>query len=237
MVYFFTSLKCLNCKDKTILKIYNAGYKTIESIIQAKVEDISQIEGIGTILATKLLSSIVTNIKEATTHELLAALNSFGEGIGLKKIQNIDLEDPYKQVKGLSTTTLEEKILPFWQASLDRVKNIKTMVGCDDLKTIEENNDFNPLKNRIFVFTGFRDPSLEKQITRLGGKVTSAISKKTTDLIVATTDNVKSSTKLLKAQNLGISITTKAKFIQILAKTTISTVEVDYDHYSSAEEE
>jgi len=238
MVHFFTSLKCLNCKDKTILKIYNAGYKTIESIVQAQVINLSSIEGIGSVLATKLCSSIKTNIKEATIHELLAALNAFGEGIGLKKIQLIDLKNPENlQIKGLSEATIKDKILPVWKEGLDRVANLKLMVG----STIQEEEtnccDYNPLDNRIFVFTGFRDTILEKQIICLGGKVTSAISKKTTDLVVASHDNVKTSSKLLKARDLGINISLKSELIFDLKKLEKETNEVVYDHYSSSPDE
>ena len=216
MVHFFTSLGCLNCKDKTILKVYNAGYKTIESIIEASVEDLSGIEGIGRVLATKLISSIQTNVKDATVFDLLAALNCFGEGIGLRKIQNVDLNDPKKQVKGLSQVTINEKILPVWDRSLERVKNIKKMVG---VNLVPENQPPPSrggdcaLAGRTFVFTGFRDASLEKQIVDLGGKVTTSVSNKTTDLIISDDGN-SSSSKFIKAKHLGIKITTKFNLIR-----------------------
>jgi len=237
MVYFFTSLECSNCKDKTIFKIFNAGYKTIESIIQAQIEDLSQIEGIGQKLATTIIKSIETKIREASIHELLAALNSFGEGIGLKKIKNINLQDPLNlQVKGLSEATLQEKILPKWEDALNRFKNIKKMVGIDHIEeNLVESEEEGPFKDKIFVFTGFRDAILEKQLIELGGKVTSAISKKTTDLVVASEVIGKSSTKLLKAQSLGIKITTKinlARQVKDIQNTLIKP-EVEYDDYGS----
>lgn len=241
MVHFFTSLKCLNCKDKTIIKIFNSGYKTIESLIEARLDDLATIEGIGTVLASKLLSSIKTNIKMATAHELLAALNAFGEGIGLRKIQLLDLSNPENlKIKGLGEATIKEKILPVWKVSLDRVARLKAMVGGTIEKEECKESGYNPLQGRIFVFTGFRDTSLEKQIFDLGGKVTSAISKKSTDLVVISDQNTKSSTKLLKAQELGIQITTKLKLsleLQKLRHQNFEEKEVDYDHYSSSEDE
>lgn len=244
MVYFFTSLDCLNCKDKTIFKIYNAGYKTIESIIQAQVNDLSQINGIGCKLALKLLDSVHTKIKDATFHELLAALNSFGEGIGLKKIKNIDIKNPQNlQVKGLSEATIKEKILPKWEESLNRVKKIKKMVGIEhfenNLDSIKSDDFDGPFKDKVFVFTGFRDAALEKQLVELGGKVTTAISKKSTDLVVATENNTKSSSKLLKAQSLGIKITTKADLLKKIKNIERDMIkpQIDYDDYGSSEEE
>lgn len=241
MVYFFTSLDCLNCKDKTILKIYNFGFKTIESIIEAQIADLAQIDGIGEKLATNIIQSIQTKIKDATIHELLAALNSFGEGIALKKIKNISLQNPQNlHVKGLSETTIKEKILPKWEESLARVEKIKKMVGGKFNLFEDLEDDFNgPLKDKIFVFTGFRDAALEKQLIDLGGKVTTAISKKSTDLIVASEHTLKTSTKLLKAQGLGIKITTKIDLIKEIKNIEKSIIkpEVDYEDYENSSEE
>lgn len=236
IVYFFSSLNCINCKDKTIQKIYNSGYKTIESIIRAQTDELSHIKGIGIILATKLTKSIKENIKVASIHELLAALNSFGEGIGLKKIKNINIEDPYKQVSGLSETTLKEKIIPVWEESLNRVKNIKNMVGAE-FKTEENSiNVEGSFKDKIFVFTGFRDTLLERQILDLGGKVSTAISKKTTCLVTSN-HNIKESIKLKKAVNLGIKITTKSELILDIKANQISRKEIEYSDYESSDTE
>jgi NAD-dependent DNA ligase len=79
---------------------------------------------------------------------------------------------------------------------------------------------------------------LEKQIIELGGKVTSAISNKTTDLVVASEEG-KSSTKLLKAKNLGIKITTKSNLIGVvknIQKQQIK-IEVEYSDVDSSSEE
>jgi NAD-dependent DNA ligase len=229
MVYFFSTLKCLNCKDKTIIKIYNAGFQTIESIIQAEIKEFEKIEGIGTLSATKLLMSIRGKIKDATVHELLAALNSFGEGIGLKKIQNIDLNNPQNlKIKGLSEATIKEKILPIFQDQLNRVLNIKKIVMEEDeisSSTLSQQIELQ-FKDRVFVFSGFRDSSLEKQIFNLGGRVTTAISNKTTDLIISSNYG-KSSTKLLKAKKLGINVITKSEFLLEMSKNV--KVEIDYD--------
>ena len=239
MVHFFTSLKCLNCKDKTILKIFNAGYNTIESVVALVPDQLSGIEGIGDTLASKLINSIQTRIREATVHELLAALNSFGEGIGLKKIQNIDINNPHVLIKGLSETTLKEKILPVWETSLNRVYTIKKLVGADFASNDDcGNNGYLPLLGEIFVFTGFRDASTEKQIEIFGGKVTSAISKKTTCLVV-NSEVGKTSTKSLKAQSLGIKTITKIQLLDRIKKLIQGEhkPEIDYDSYSSSEEE
>lgn len=241
LTYFFTSLNCVNCKDKTILKIYNAGYKSIESIIQAKNEEIAKINGIGNVLSIKILDSIKKNIKDASYHELLAALNAFGEGIGFKKIANIDLNHPEKKVNGLSEETIKTKILPRWEESLNRVKNIKKLVGVEkdefEVKKVEKDEGSNPLSNKIYVFTGFRDTILENQIIKFGGKVTSAISKKTTNLIIASKETSKLSKKLIEAQKLRLTISTKEDLLNELQQYNNLMEEIDYDCYSSSDNE
>ena len=121
------------------------------------------------------------------------------------------------------------------------MKKIKKMVGiehfeenCDSIKS----DDFDgPFKDKVFVFTGFRDAALEKQLVELGGKVTTAISKKSTDLVVATENNTKSSSKLLKAQSLGIKITTKTDLVKKIKNIERDMIKIDYDDYGSSEEE
>ena len=256
MVYFFTSLNCLNCKDKTMLKIYNAGFTTIERVIEATVEELqnpasptlSTADGIGIKLAHKIASSIYTQVQNATYHELLAALNVFGEGIGLKKIQTIPIQSSVDDLQnskfdGLSTYTMVNKIIPCWIDGLNRVKHIKSLVGIltsqgaqmgEGLRQVlVQNGGFG---GRTFVFTGFRDSSLEKRIVELGGKVTSSVSQKTTDVIFNTLDG-KHSAKLLNAKKVGCKLTSKTDFVKSLQLLTRPTTEIEYDTYSCSDEE
>ena len=276
MVYFFTSLNSLNCKDKTMLKIYNAGFTTIERVIEATVEELqnpasptlSTADGIGIKLAHKIASSIYTQVQNATYHELLAALNVFGEGIGLKKIQTIPIQSSVDDLQnskfdGLSTYTMVNKIIPYWIDGLNRVKHIKSLVGITDsslpvaqratsqgaqmgeglrrvsrekvLHNLNVQND--GFRGRTFVFTVFRDSSLEKRIVELGGKVTSSVSQKTTDVIFNTLDG-KQSAKLLNAKKvMGCKLTSKTDFVKSLQLLTRPTTEIEYDTYSCSDEE
>lgn len=266
MVYFFTSLNCLNCKDKTMLKIYNAGFTTIERVIEATVEELrvglgsptlSTADGIGIKLAHKIASSIYTQVQNATYHELLAALNVFGEGIGLKKIQTIPIQSSVDDLQnskfdGLSTYTMVNKIIPCWIDGLNRVKHIKSLVGIADSASqgaqigeglrrgSREKVQNDGFRGRTFVFTGFRDSSLEKRIVELGGKVTSSVSQKTTDVIFNTLDG-KQSAKLLNAKKVvGCKLTSKTDFVkslQLLTRPTPKGLEIEYDTYSCSDEE
>lgn len=62
------------------------------------------------------------------------------------------------------------------------------------------------------VFTGFRNANLEQYITSHGGSVSSTISKNTSLLVRKDTEE--ESTKINKAKQLGVPITTLTMFVQ-----------------------
>ena len=66
------------------------------------------------------------------------------------------------------------------------------------------------LEGQIIVFSGFRDKDLEEKIIEAGGKVSTAVSSKTTLMLVKTHDA--SSSKVVKAKELGIPIKLASEF-------------------------
>jgi len=70
------------------------------------------------------------------------------------------------------------------------------------------------VKGHTFVFTGFRDADMESEITKLGGRVTSAVSNKTDFVVASDPDN--HTGKVQKARELGIPVMSKGKMVQIL---------------------
>jgi NAD-dependent DNA ligase len=249
LVHFLSSLKCLNCKYETVSKMFNAGFRTIKQLLETNVEELAEIDGIGSVLGKKILTSLRQNISKATTHELLAAMNAFGEGIGLKKIRLLNLNNPGEAVKGISQTTFDTKIFPVFDDKLEYARQLKKLAlrtlstvpkaatgvrtqsgGGPKAATLtsESEEEFEgsrrrvssnlfprSLEGRVFVFTGFRDGALENRIIDLGGRVTSAISNKSTDLVVDKL-GCKSSTKLVKARAQGIQIVTRKDLIPVL---------------------
>jgi NAD-dependent DNA ligase len=241
LVHFLSSLKCLNCKYETVSKMFNAGFRTIEQLLETNVAELAEIDGIGSVLGKKILTSLHQNISKATTHELLAAMNAFGEGIGLKKIRLLNLNNPGEAVKGISQTTFDTKIFPVFDDKLKYARQLKKLARLSlnpqrgsegtgvrkhsGTETDEEFEDklsrrkvssnlrLRSLEGRVFVFTGFRDGALENMIIDLGGRVTSAISNKSTDLVVDNNLVCKSSTKLIKARAQGIQIVTRKDLI------------------------
>jgi len=62
------------------------------------------------------------------------------------------------------------------------------------------------------VFTGFRNKDWENIITDAGGKITTSISKNTTEVVAS--DIHEESGKLKKARELGISIMSRDEFAE-----------------------
>lgn len=70
------------------------------------------------------------------------------------------------------------------------------------------------VKNHTFVFTGFRDASMEQRITALGGRVTTSVSSKTNYVVAA--DPSDQTGKVLKARQLDVRILSKNQLRDIL---------------------
>lgn len=90
----------------------------------------------------------------------------------------------------------------------------------------EENNEDNDgeikegnkidLTGKIFVFTGFRDKDLEKQIIKSHGKVSTSISSKTS-YVVKADENTEKKGKIIEAEKLNIPVITKDELINLLS--------------------
>jgi DNA ligase (NAD+) len=68
--------------------------------------------------------------------------------------------------------------------------------------------------NYKIVFTGFRDPELEREIEDKGGEVTTSVSKKTSLVVCANKDE--NTSKITKAKELGIKLLTVQEFKNFL---------------------
>lgn len=68
------------------------------------------------------------------------------------------------------------------------------------------------LSGSVYCFTGFRDKSLKERLENLGAKVVDSLSKKVTKLV--TKDASSSSSKVKKAQSLGIDVVTLEEVLQ-----------------------
>ena len=223
--YFMSKLDVGLVKESTIKKLYENGFDTLEKILKIKVDELVSLEGFQLKSATKIVENF-EKIKDAECDILLDASNILGRGFALKKIKLVSEKYPLNKKAEILKLTVDNllKINGIGNVNAKQfVENIKQfydfldIIGykCDkeevkkkvvNVKTI--------LKDKKFIFTGFRNKDFEKLITDSGGNVVTAISKAVDYLIVK--NKTDKSSKIDKANELGIKILAIEEFEKMI---------------------
>lgn len=241
IVDFFKQLDAKFLGEKTIDKLYNHGFNTFKKLFNITIEELISIEGIKKKSAEKIKNSIISSIQNVNLSKLMSASGIFGSGFGEKKISliinkypnilEIDINNlKINQIKGMKKMSDQfiDNLPNFIKFLKDHPEitinneNIEIIIE-EELSTSHDDKKLSAsyegsklinksLKDQIIVFTGIRpDKTLEQKIIKFGGKITSAISGKTTMLITKGKDEL--STKEKKAQEKGIKIMKYDDFI------------------------
>ena len=165
-------------------------------------------------------NKIATSLRrrgENMTHEIfLGATSYLGHGFGVRKAKALLAQIPYDELLGASVGDIA-KLDGFDAKTASKVVN-----GISDANWLLENLSKNgyitiitetktsELSGLNVVFTGFRDPDLEKTIEGAGGKIGSSVSSKTTHLL--TVDPKSNSGKAKKARDLGVKVMSAEQF-------------------------
>ena len=224
--YFMNTLSIDGVKEGVITKLYDAGYDTLNKIINIKEDELLHLKGFQQKSASKIYEAI-QSIKTVECNKLLTASGVFGRGFGEKKFKLITDEIQYIsydkkkslelrvndiiQIKGMAEITATQFIenLPKFYEFCEEIgikcvkNNKKTNENGKDI----DNNDvkiYDMFKDKKVLFTGFRNKDYEKIIEESGGKVVSSISKMT-DYVIVKDENEKNA-KTEKAKDLGITI-------------------------------
>lgn len=213
--HFFKTLGIKNLAEGTIVKLYEKGFKSLESILDIKdANDLKGIEGIG----DKKIEIIMNCIKEALEYkggieDIMAGSNIFDRSLGSKKLKliisnytniltdNVILDDLIK-IKGIGKINAEQFLKGFDNFKLFYNKyysNVNIDVAPVELPYLDPR-----LVGKKVAFTGIRDKNLEKLIEQHNGKVVSTVSK-TVDVLI-TKDLNSTSTSMKKAKELNILI-------------------------------
>tara|TARA_B000000475_G_scaffold265240_1_gene253611 strand:- start:802 stop:2727 length:1926 start_codon:yes stop_codon:yes gene_type:complete len=224
IVYFMKTAEVDNMGPGNITKIYNAGFHNIKSILRIQKEDLLKIEGFKGKSADNILKSL-EKVKELDCLVLMDASNMLGRGFSYKKIKMIT--DVYPSIL-IDNAENREKSLKISVEDLMNVEGIAKIsaklfienlprfyefydslgVKCKGIevnvdKSVEKTEKAN-IKDKKFIFTGFRNKDYEKIIVENGGKVVTSISKSTNYLIVK--NKTEKSGKIDKATELGVKI-------------------------------
>ena len=227
IVYFMKTAEVDNMGPGNITKIYNAGFHDIKSILKIQKEDLLKIEGFKGKSADNILKAL-EKVKELDCLVLMDASNMLGRGFSYKKIKmitdvypsilidnaenrekslKISVEDLVK-VEGIAKISAKlfienlPRFYEFYDSLGVKCKGIEEKVD-KSVEKVEKTENAN-IKDKKFIFTGFRNKDYEKIIVENGGKVVTSISKSTHYLIVK--NKTEKSGKIDKATELGVKI-------------------------------
>jgi DNA ligase (NAD+) len=234
LTFFVKKLNIENIDEAIISKLIDADIDTIEKIMSIDKSDLSNISGFKEKMIEKIYMNIHTRMKNLTILDIMIASNTFGHGLGERKLTKImetypdiiklysdndndTIIDLIKEIDGFDTKTAE-----YFVKGLDKFIDLFNKLKPDMRKQLrqsillfEEELDNkqlinNKFTNKIFVFSGFRNKEWESIIESNNGKVGTSISSKTSILITNEVDNT--SSKVIKAKSLNIQILTKEQF-------------------------
>lgn len=239
MAHFFKKINVKHLSDKTLEKLYDAGYEDIVSIIEAantKDHSIMDLPRMGEKNVEKIYDQIDKAFEKIKLVNLMVGPVVFGEGLGVRKINEIlkiypdilsmeslkvsEITDAVLKVKGFSDKLASRfaegfhKFMKFLNilrknTDYDLSFNNKKSSDKSDKKHSNKKSKVDFSKEKI-VMTGFRSDPIAEFIENNGGTIASSVSKNTTMVIYVENDKVQS--KLVKARELGVKTITRDQF-------------------------
>jgi len=218
LIKFFSEMSISDISQGLITRFWDHGFQHLNSYLDASIDDFIQLPGVELALATKLHTNIQTAVQSAPLVTVMKASNSFPGGIGRRKLEAILTQVPdllamtgsrddqlqaLVNVDGVQEATAEKVLLGIQQFK-QFLQNHPRIVVKDARAVPAFAKGPSRLSEMTVVFTGVRDRELAAEISELGGRVTTAMSSKTTVLIVKDAQAV--SSKIQKAQKMGIKV-------------------------------
>ena len=214
LITFFSEMGVENIGRGLVEKLWNFGFSSLNSYLEADADDFLRADGVGEVLAKKLYENIQKSIVSKDLPTVMKASNVFKGGIGSKKISHIletvpdvlreDMPDQRRiqlllDVPGIQQKTAQSFAdgLPIFREFMRQHPRIKIV------RSVGEPRRGN-LEGMVVVFSGFRDKQLEEKIVSHGGAVSSSVSSKTDLIIVKDTSSL--SGKVQAAKSRGIAI-------------------------------
>jgi DNA ligase (NAD+) len=234
MIDFFSSLGTPFLKDGNVVKLIDAGFDSIEKVINAQESDLVGVMGANGIKAFEGLHVKLTNVQ---LYELMGATTLFGRGFGERKFKKLQQALGVDGILGLTAHDVEivRAVPGFNETARNVIENMpafrdfmeaiqgKFILAQDN--TLTSATEGLPLAGQKIVFTGFRDKGLEAKVIMLGGEMSDNVSKKTY-LLVA--DDPESTTgKAKKARDVGVETVDIQTFIDRIERLMQAGTEAD----------
>jgi len=206
-VAFFTSIKVEGLKLATCRKLYEAGYNSLDKIINASSDDIGFTIGSYS-TGDKIYKSLHAQLADISEPLFVGATGMFGRGVGVRKVKKLFEalgQSMYNLLPGQSIPVegFDVKTADKFTNGLAGYKAFYELVK--DKVTFSVPNSDGHLDGQNIVFTGFRNASLQAKIEKAGGNVSDSVSRNTSLLIALDPEDI-STGKSKKAAKLGIKI-------------------------------
>lgn len=236
ITHFFKTIAVPRLRDKTIEKLWNAGYNTIQKITNAKPEDFIKIKGIGKKTSVSHYNNIHTIMRKTRLDRFIPASTTLELGIGRKLVKQLTryypgiLEDDEETI----SRTLRKKEIPGFgvkrianvAANIPKFKQFLYSLNKEDVefaikndalrRETTKNNGYNPkIRGKTFVLTGFlgrTDYELEDYIYDHFGNFSSVVTSSTNAVISANLMEI--TTKMLTAEQMHIPVYSIDEFVK-----------------------
>ena len=213
-VAFFEILGVENVSEGVIRQLWDAGFDSIKSILEATPDKLNELEGFGKRKSLIVFNSIQSKMKDVTLSKLQHATGLF-KGLGSKKLlllEHFEEKPTINQIieiEGFAETSAKS-YLDGWDKFYQFVEDLPvTWKRTEKVESVSDD-----LNGKVFVFTGVRRKDLNEVIESRGGKIGSSVSKTTTHLVMKSKGSVSSKEK--KAIELGCEILTVEELENIL---------------------
>jgi len=205
IVSFFEILEADNVGEGVINQLWDAGYQTVEAVLNATKKDFESIDRFGKRKAAIVFDSIRKCTENVELSKLQHATGLF-KGLGSKKLALLEFSEKPTLEQVMSIEGFAEISAKSYLDSYDKfytfVKDLPITIA-QKVEAVQVGDD---LAGTSFVFTGVRRADLEETITSRGGKIGSSVSKTTSHLVMKAKGS--GSSKETKAISLGVKILT-----------------------------
>jgi len=219
--HFFRTLEIDEFSEPSIIRFYDAGFKTPLDILEMTIEDMSKISGWGERSATKLKDQFKKLSTEGVpAAKFLDALDVMQGKLGEKSIQLIFDNISHDEMLGIEELNISKLLtvngiaeisaMVFYKGLKESLKMPGLPIRMSYYVTPKKEIVGDSFKDHKICFTGCRpSDELQSKIESEGGEIVGGVSKNTTHLIVKDlSEKTLSSNKAVTAKKLGIEILT-----------------------------
>ena len=197
-----------NVSEGVVKQLYEAGFKTVKSILDLSKNDFEKLDRFGKRKAEIVYNSIKKSTTNVSLSKLMHASNLF-VGLGSKKLELLvhfkekpTFEEIIK-IEGFSDISAKA-YLDNYDNFYEFIKDLPVLIKKESDQKNNNSNMKNDLVGKVFVFTGIRMKNEEEILISRGATIGGSVSKSTTHLVCK--DSNSGSAKLEKAKSMGVKI-------------------------------